>query len=120
MRRLVVDLVDASLDIPTNLRKRGGDWWSWWWPFPRPAKKGTYDKVPIVGTVFDYSYFVRNAEDPRFGSESLALPQDFLNGTVIPPGQYKLLVRVLKITGDPHKQEDYETYLSPQIGVVPA
>ena len=87
---------------------------------PMPSMPGGHQPAPIVGTVFDYSYFVRNSEDPRFGSESLALPQDFLNGTVIPPGQYKLLVRVLKITGDPHKQEDYETYLSPQIGVVPA
>ncbi|KIO19556.1 hypothetical protein M407DRAFT_16103 [Tulasnella calospora MUT 4182] len=42
-------------------------------------------------------------------------PANFVNGTVIPNGSYKLLLRALKITGNPKKNEDYEQWLSPQV-----
>ena len=41
----------------------------------------------------------------------------FANGTAIPNGMYRVLLRVLKVTGDRRKQEDYETWLSPIVGV---
>jgi hypothetical protein len=41
----------------------------------------------------------------------------FANGTVIPNGSYKILLRALKVTGDPTNEADYESWLSPVIGV---
>jgi hypothetical protein len=35
-----------------------------------------------------------------------------MNGTVIPKGTYKLLIRSLKITGNPDRLEDYDMYVS--------
>ncbi|TFK18825.1 subtilisin-like protein [Coprinopsis marcescibilis] len=41
----------------------------------------------------------------------------FSNGTVIPAGLYRILLRALRVTGNPERQEDYESWLSPVIGV---
>lgn len=80
-------------------------------------KNNTYKKVPIVGTVFVASYVPRNtnnADGQGAVQNTVALNNNgqFSNGTAIPNGQYKLLLRTLKITGDPKKQSDYETWLS--------
>lgn len=45
----------------------------------------------------------------------ISKPQ-FANGTAIPNGQYRILIRALKITGDA-KDNDYESWLSPIIGI---
>lgn len=39
----------------------------------------------------------------------------FANGTAIPNGRYKILIRALKITGDPKKESDYDAWLSPVV-----
>ena len=44
-------------------------------------------------------------------------PPVFANGTTIPNGQYRILLRALKVTGDPTDEEDFESWLSPVIGV---
>jgi hypothetical protein len=41
----------------------------------------------------------------------------FANKTVIPNGVYRMLLRALKATGDPTKEEDYEVYASSTFGV---
>lgn len=41
----------------------------------------------------------------------------FANGTTIPNGSYKILLRALKVTGDTTNEADYESWLSPTIGV---
>lgn len=51
-------------------------------------------------------YYIFALEDPRFA-----------NGTVIPNGQYRILLSALKVTGDPSKGEDYERWLSGIVGV---
>ena len=44
----------------------------------------------------------------------------FANGTVIPNGAYRFLFRALRVlTGDLTKEEDYESWLSPVIGIQP-
>ena len=40
-------------------------------------------------------------------------------GIPIPNGTYKVLLRVLRLAGDPHKEEDWESWLSPLFGVYP-
>lgn len=44
-------------------------------------------------------------------------PPTFANGTTIPNGSYKILLRALKVTGDPTNEADFESWLSPVIGV---
>lgn len=41
----------------------------------------------------------------------------FSNGTTVPNGSYKVLLRALKVTGDRTKEEDFESWLSPIVGV---
>ena len=41
----------------------------------------------------------------------------FANQTTIPNGQYRIFLRVLKITGDPTVEADYESWLSPIFGI---
>lgn len=41
----------------------------------------------------------------------------FANGTDIANGSYRFLFRALKVTGDRRRQEDYETWLSPIVGI---
>jgi hypothetical protein len=46
------------------------------------------------------------------------LSNTFANGTVIPNGNYRVLMRSLRVTGDPTNEADYDSWLSPIIGVV--
>lgn len=53
------------------------------------------------------------------GSYTLAMSKaQFADGTTIPKGSYKILVRALRVTGDLTKDEDYDSWLSPGVGVV--
>ena len=78
---------------------------------------GTYAKIPIVGQLLEYSYQTRHDGLYDILNQPLLMNQ-FSDGKPVPEGQYKLLIRVLKITGNPDKQEDYETWVSPVIGFV--
>jgi hypothetical protein len=51
--------------------------------------------------------------------ELLSFCLDTLIDLILLLGSYRFLLRVLKITGDPTREEDYETYLSPVVGVYP-
>ena len=44
-------------------------------------------------------------------------PPIFANGTTIPNGQYRVLLRALKVTGNPDNEADFESWLSPVVGV---
>ena len=44
----------------------------------------------------------------------------FANGTRIPNGSYRFLLRALRVTGNPQRQEDYESWLSPVVGLFAA
>jgi len=44
------------------------------------------------------------------------LPVTFMNDTPVPPGNYRLLVRALHITGDATNLEDYDIWVSPPYG----
>ncbi|EJD38527.1 subtilisin-like protein [Auricularia subglabra TFB-10046 SS5] len=120
-----IDLVSAAAKLPAHARnvKRAGsknrfsmrDWFpSWWFPGPRPG--GTFARVPTLGPLFQYDYLWRNDLDalPYFESSVRA----FANGTAIPVGRYRVLVRALRVSGDVNRQEDYEAWLSPVVAVV--
>jgi len=78
----------------------------------------TFNNVPIIGNAFEMSLNPRNND----GSDGLDNEVDlfsltnatFTNGTTIPNGTYKFLLRALHITGDPNNESDYEAWLSEQ------
>jgi hypothetical protein len=55
--------------------------------------------------------------DNAYNAFDLASPT-FANGTAIPAGSYRILVRSLRVTGNPTAEEDYDSWLSPIIGVL--
>ncbi|KZT61997.1 subtilisin-like protein [Calocera cornea HHB12733] len=96
-----VDIVSAS----ENLEKRHG---------------GTYDNVPILGNAETNTYYPRSSSAKQLSNNGLYRVDwngTFANGSVVANGEYKILLRVLKARGDPAKDEDYEAWLSPIIGV---
>ncbi|GLB37011.1 putative subtilisin-like protein [Lyophyllum shimeji] len=114
-----VDLVDSNIQLTGTLNTRqerhGGPFFT----FPRPQAGGSFARVKIVGPVAELDFITRNNEDPNdngFNTIALDTPT-FANGTTIANGSYRLLVRALRVTGDPTKEEDYESWLSPIIGI---
>ncbi|KIR33711.1 peptidase [Cryptococcus deuterogattii MMRL2647] len=84
---------------------------------PGCSKTGnTFRQVPILGNLYVGEYLPRNTDNAdgqggdystfNFGSAA------FSNGTTIPNGDYRLLMRALHITGDKTKEADYESWLS--------
>ncbi|PBK73461.1 subtilisin-like protease [Armillaria solidipes] len=72
----------------------------------------------VVGSIAELNYYPRNDDsDNPYYLLDLTTPT-FADGTTIPNGSYKLLLRALKVTGDPSEESDYESWLSPIIGVV--
>ncbi|KAG8979396.1 hypothetical protein FRC05_008381 [Tulasnella sp. 425] len=124
---LHVDLVKANYSLnstktthsekESQISRRGGLGWFWDWLFGPLDKSGSFAKVPTVGQIAEAEFVSRNSngDAANNGYSVIALnPANFANGTAISNGSYKLLVRALKITGDPKKNEDYEQWLSPQ------
>ncbi|TFK50631.1 subtilisin-like protease [Heliocybe sulcata] len=113
-----LDLVPKDSSVSPTLSKR--DWWNWWWP-QKPSN--SYDKVPIVGTLAEYDYVPRNSDASTSddnGYNTYAFTGSFANGTKIAVGEYKVLMRALKVAGNPANEADYETWLSPAFGVTVA
>ncbi|WWC94044.1 hypothetical protein V866_000882 [Kwoniella sp. B9012] len=80
------------------------------------GKSNTFAKVPILGNLFENDYIPRstdNVDGQGNDYSTFALEQaKFANGTSIPNGTYKFLMRALHITGDRTKESDYEAWLS--------
>ncbi|KAG8812875.1 hypothetical protein FRC17_001772 [Serendipita sp. 399] len=131
------DVVVPGVQAPSKRDKRGwgfggfggfglgGGWngkrgtlWSWLSGFiTRNGSKpltGTFFDIPTIGPIVNKPYVPRH----QFISTEVTgydwvRVQKFLNGTSIQDGQYRILIRALKITGDPTRQSDYESWLSP-------
>lgn len=111
----------------------------WDTPFtPSLPKRTPFKFVKTVGTLNTLTYLNRNVATQvrffRYARECFAgcswsaqfgdglfyeikMPENvFENGTRIPTGQYKILGRALRVFGDPNKEEDYESWLSPMVG----
>lgn len=79
----------------------------------------TFHQVPILGNLYQAVYTWRN-EDNQNDNEFQAFdvnmfdlnPATFSNGTTIPNGTYRFLLRALHVTGDARKEADYEAWLS--------
>ncbi|KIM45529.1 hypothetical protein M413DRAFT_442200 [Hebeloma cylindrosporum] len=115
---LRVDLVDAAIRMTTTYNKRGlfGPLFT----FPHMHNGGSFAQVKVVGPIASFDYIPRHNDDPNVGHSLFNLEQPtFANGTAIPKGAYRFLFRALRVTGDPRREEDYESWLSPIVGVQP-
>ncbi|KIO16473.1 hypothetical protein M407DRAFT_33879 [Tulasnella calospora MUT 4182] len=83
-----------------------------------PKQTGTFSKSPVLGNLLTRNYVGRHTYGSFEENGSGFFPLDtptFSNGTTIPNGRYKILLRALKITGDAEKNSDYDTWLSPEV-----
>ncbi|CAE7226259.1 unnamed protein product [Rhizoctonia solani] len=115
-----VELAERS-DVPagpySTLSKRSI--WDWLFPNKGQTSGGTFAAVKTLGVLYQEDYVPRNSAAATADANGYTGLQvtAFANGTAIPDGSYKILVRALKITGNPKKQEDYEVWTSPTIVV---
>ncbi|EEB96633.1 hypothetical protein MPER_04203 [Moniliophthora perniciosa FA553] len=72
--------------------------------------------IETVGTLAEVNYVSRNDETINPSYIFQFTNPIFANGTQIPNGSYKLLVRALRVTGDSSNEGDYDSWLSPVIG----
>ncbi|TFK92708.1 subtilisin-like protease [Polyporus arcularius HHB13444] len=118
------DLVDSNIKLNTTLNTREVEETETHvfersvFSFPHNPGQGTFAKVKILGTLFEADFQPRNSDqDDGTGFNELSIPTpQFANGTTIPNGSYRILLRALKVTGDPTKEEDFESWLSPVLG----
>ncbi|CAE6403377.1 unnamed protein product [Rhizoctonia solani] len=137
---LRVDLIDSKTNVTTNQRRSeievglgerseapAGPYSTlskrsirdWLFPNKGQTSGGTFAAVKTLGVLFQEDYLPRNsaaATADANGYTSLQVTA-FANGTTIPDGSYKILVRALKITGNPKKEEDYEVWTSSTVVV---
>ncbi|KAI3609470.1 hypothetical protein WG66_001257 [Moniliophthora roreri] len=77
--------------------------------------------VEQLGLLTEYTYVSRNDQNDNL-YYVLVFPEPvFANGTRwVPNESYKILVRALRVNGDPSKEADFDAWLSPVIGYYPA
>ncbi|CAE7226894.1 unnamed protein product [Rhizoctonia solani] len=136
---LRVDLTDSKTNVTTNQRRSSDieiklagrsevstvpystvskrSIWDWIFPNRGQTSGGTFAAVKTLGVLYQEDYLPRNslagtADDNGYSGLQFTT---FANGTAIPDGSYKILVRALKITGNPKKEEDYEVWTSPTV-----
>ncbi|WRT66229.1 uncharacterized protein IL334_003182 [Kwoniella shivajii] len=80
------------------------------------GKNNSFAKVPILGNLHEDDYIPRSTDgvDGNGGTYSTFALETatFTNGTTIPNGTYRFLMRALHITGDKSNEADYEAWLS--------
>ncbi|KAI1795562.1 peptidase S8/S53 domain-containing protein [Ganoderma leucocontextum] len=116
------DLVKPDIKLTTSLSRRDEGvhvFERWDYSFPWDSKPNTFATVQTVGPLFAATYQPRNSnQNDGTGFNEIALQQpQFTNGTTIPNGPYRILLRALKVTGDPTQEKDFESWLSPVIGI---
>ncbi|KAI0045483.1 subtilisin-like protease [Auriscalpium vulgare] len=80
--------------------------------FPH-GKPNTFAQVAIVGSLLEVDYIPRS---PTLHSNTVEFSKTFANGTVIPNGNYRILLRALRVTGDSTQERDFDSWLSPIVG----
>ncbi|KIJ56964.1 hypothetical protein M422DRAFT_238550 [Sphaerobolus stellatus SS14] len=118
--KLLVDLVQSNLKLSQrelDERRIFSDWT----PLSLGGAGGTFKNVPIVGNIAEFDFITRSSDATTQADNGFSVlafnPPVFANSTTVPNGSYRILIRALKITGDPNNEADYETFLSPIIGV---
>ncbi|KAH8922586.1 subtilisin-like protein [Atractiella rhizophila] len=104
--RVSIDLVAENIDYTPTV------------PFSNRAlpSRLSYDQIKVIGNIPEMSnvYFSRSVDEPESyvwnGRVTVAG-----KSIIAPNGRYRILVRALKITGNPKLMADYDTWLSPVI-----
>jgi hypothetical protein len=119
---LVADLVSPNTTVPGAVQARSlskrGQLWDWlrgiFGGGNPPISSNTFFMVPTVGPVQNRPFLPRHQmiQAESSGYDFVRI-QRYLNTSSIASGEYKLLLRTLKITGNAGAQEDYESWLSP-------
>ncbi|KAF7376432.1 Subtilisin-like protease [Mycena sanguinolenta] len=109
------DLVDKDIQFTPTIPLSKRDPYTGWWS---QSTARTFGKVKTIGPLGQVEYQARSIDDPSNGYDSFAFQGTFANGTRIDDGQYRPLLRALKVGGDRSKEEDYESWVGPQFGVV--
>ncbi|EJD44569.1 subtilisin-like protein [Auricularia subglabra TFB-10046 SS5] len=129
-RHVKLDLLDAAADVHSTIpdpldsapqTKRGFTWSSW---LPESASHKSLNAagaaaIATLGPLAEWRDLPRGGAFQR-GSNFIYMefPSQFANGTKVPFGQYKLLLRALRITGNPSKAADWDVYVSQQVGIL--
>ncbi|KAJ2929710.1 hypothetical protein H1R20_g7388, partial [Candolleomyces eurysporus] len=114
-----LDLVEPGIKVEAGLNKRGLPDFGHLFTFPHSIHGGSFSRVKTIGPLVERTFLSRNNENPDdngFNTIAFDSPK-FANGSTIANGAYRFLFRALKVTGDRRKQEDYETWLSPIVGI---
>ncbi|KAJ7282961.1 subtilisin-like protease [Mycena rebaudengoi] len=114
--RLRVDLVPHDTQFKPTIARR--DAFTWWWEPSAAGSSTTFGKIKTIGPLGEMDYLPRNTINGGTGYSSFSWSGTFANGTRVNDGQYRVLLRALKVAGNPKNEEDYESWMSPQIGVV--
>ncbi|CAE6487820.1 unnamed protein product [Rhizoctonia solani] len=126
-----MDLIDSKTEVPTNQRRfsrRGVNHHArsdvspfslsrkrslpWLFTHKHKAHSGTFAAVKTLGVLYQEDYLSRNNLATNANGYSAVQVTAFANGTAIPDGSYKILLRALKITGDVKVEKDYEVWTS--------
>lgn len=129
-------LLDAAGDIqtaPTNYTFSPTDYPTLLWrqafgtplfqldavPTSYNLTNGAATSVKSLGVIESYHYLPRNAEVTTNGEGYFTLDlttPTFQNGTSFPKGTFRILVRSLRVTGNPKKEKDFDAWVSPIVG----
>lgn len=118
--RVFIDLIDADTKVHATvpiLNKKRSIWSGWWLPgMPIDKTGGDFDDIPIVTRIAEGTNLLHifSGISPIY---RVYFPY-YINGSDIPYGQYKYLLRALRPFGNPKLEKDYDVYVSDQIGIV--
>lgn len=117
---LFVDLVEAATTFAPSIARR-----SLLNRRMHKIKRAVPTTPSIVGNLFSVDYNSRNVISSNTNGKGyynypISASEtgfSFANGSQVPDGSYKVLVRALKIFGDENDAADYESWLSPVINI---
>lgn len=117
-RSVRLELVDAAASESESVNQRRAAPPFISFPESESNSVASFADAGPAGTLMGMQWTPRNDEAGVNPYNSLALETaTFADGTAIPNGTYRLLLRALKVTGDPVNEADYETWLSPIVGI---
>ncbi|KZV95913.1 subtilisin-like protein [Exidia glandulosa HHB12029] len=131
-RLVLVDLIDAATNVTSNVphgtstssavEKRA---WSSWLPasvksrLPGAPSVAESSTIPTIAPLAEYDWQPRGGRYPGSPNPNYRVHlRDFANGTHIPNGRYKALLRVLRPFGDPENEDDFDVYVSYEFAYV--
>jgi len=109
--RLVIDLVSKDLHTKVTIQPPTS--------FVKARADATaFDSIPIIGRLQESLYLPRSSSNPGTGYTNMTLSAQFLNGTSIPPGEYRILLRAQHVATDTLLESSYDVYMSNSFKII--